>query len=255
MQILKIQSNCSNISHKSYFRTIYKPGATQIEANVIHKNNTAFFREDLNIESFLKFISKKFKDIDNVHFFDYACSIGLEAYSLLLGMETFLDKKNAQKFLPILARDYDSEVIKEAKLGKIGLSDSEITKMNFEMQKHFDDNFYPAFPNSIQNIRANEKCYKVSDKFLSYINFDVSDITKSYKNLPKENVVLLIRNCWPYFSRKDQLFLPEKLCNHFEKNAVIAIGSFDFKTQHTKDFLVNGFKKAPVKTNGVVFEK
>ena len=45
------------------------------------------------------------------------------------------------------------------------------------------------------------------------------------------------------------------LCNHFKRNAVIAIGSFDFKTQHCKDFLKNGFKKTYVKTNGAIFEK
>ena len=78
---------------------------------------------------------------------------------------------------------------------------------------------------------------------------------KDYINLPKENVILSVRNCWPYFSKEDQLYLPEKLCNHFEKNAVIMIGSFDFRTQHSKDFLKNGFKKAYVKTNGAVFVK
>lgn len=255
MQILKIQSNCSNISHKSYFKTIYKPGMAQIEANVVHKNNTSFLREDLNIESLLKFLSKKFKDIDKVHFYDYACSVGLEAYSLLLGMDTYLEKNDSQKFLPILARDYDNVVIEEAKIGKIGLSDSELRKMDYRMQEHFNNNFYPAMANFSQNIEPNENCFRVSDRYMSRIDFGVSDITKAYENLPKENVVVLIRNCWPYFSRKDQLFLPEKLCNHFEKNAVIIIGSFDFKTQHTKDFLKNGFKKANVKTNGVVFEK
>ena len=66
MRISAIQDNRTNISHKSYFKTIYKPGMTQIEANVVHKNNTSFLREDLNIESLLKFLSKKFKDIDSL---------------------------------------------------------------------------------------------------------------------------------------------------------------------------------------------
>lgn len=251
MRISNIRTNYTNISHKAFYRTVYKPSAEHIEANVLHKNNSSFLREDYNIKSVLNFLSKTFKDVDKVDFFDYASSIGLEAYSLLLGMDAFLNKADAQKFLPIIARDYDEEVIKMALSRNIDIHDVEKLRIIDGMYPYFNDNFYPVTSNNILTSTT----YRVSDRYASQVNFEVGDITKDYENLPKENVILSVRNCWPYFSREDQIHLPEKLCNHFEKNAVIMIGSFDFRTQHLKDFLKNGFKKAYVKTNGAVFVK
>lgn len=251
MRVLNIQSNYNNISYKGFSRTVYKPGATQIEANVLHRNNSSFLREDYNIKSILNFFAKTFKDVDKVSFYDYASSIGLEAYSFLLGMDLFLDAGEAKKFLPIYARDYDEEVINLALRRQLEIQDSEKYKLEDNMVENFNKNFYPINQNELLTTPT----YRVSDKYASQVNFEVGDITKDYINLPKENVILSVRNCWPYFSKEDQLYLPEKLCNHFEKNAVIMIGSFDFRTQHSKDFLKNGFKKAYVKTNGAVFVK
>lgn len=249
MRVLNIQPNYSNISYKGYYRTVYKPNAEPIEENVLHRNTSTLLREDYNPKSVFMFLSEKFKDADNVDFFDYASSIGLEGYSYLLTMDTFLEKEDVKKFLPIYCRDYDEEVIKEALTRHVDISHLEEYLLEGKMRPLFKENFYPI---KTDNISTN---YRVSDKYSSLLDFKVGDITKDYVNLPKENVILSIRNCWPYFSREDQLHLPEKLCNHFEKNAVIMIGSFDFRTQHIKDFLKNGFKKAPVKTNGAVFVK
>ena len=254
MRILNIKPNYMNISHRGYYRTVYKPNTEPVDENVLHRNTTELLRADYHLRSIITFFAKKFKDVDKVAFFDYASSIGLEAYSFLLGMDSFLTKEDANKFLPIFARDYDEEVIKEAQSRNVDISKLEESAFRIydykdDMFLHYKENFYPI---SGDDISTN---YRVSDKYSSRVQFEVGDITKDYINLPRENVILSIRNCWPYFSKEDQLLLPEKLCNHFEKNAVIMIGSFDFNTQHIKDFLKNGFKRAYVKTNGAVFYK
>ncbi len=233
-------------------RKIYKRSLPKFAFQLLQfRISSVTLQEDYNIKSILGFFTKFFKDVDKVAFFDYASSIGLEAYSYLLGMDSFMEKEVAQKFLPIHARDYDEEVIKLALMRQVDIQDSEKYKLENKMVENFNKNFYPVNPNAI----LASPTYRVSDIYASQVDFEVGDITKDYKNLPKENIILSIRNCWPYFSREDQLYLPEKLCNHFDKNAVIMIGSFDFRTQHSKDFLKNGFKKAHVKTNGAVFVK
>lgn len=199
------------------------------------------------MKSFWEFVSKKFKDVDEIHFFDYACSNGLETYSFLLGLDAYCEEKDIKKIKQIEARDYDPVAINVALLRYLNITDLEMYNMDNKILPIFNKNFNPI------NIGQNN--YRVADSYFSKVNFEIGDITQDYKNLPKENVILSIRNCWPYFTKENQLYLPEKLCNHFDKNALILIGSFDFRTQQSKDFLKNGFKKAKVKTNGAVFEK
>ena len=73
--------------------------------------------------------------------------------------------------------------------------------------------------------------------------------------MPKENVVLSVRNCWPYFSMTNQYNLPRKVCNHFDKNATILIGEFDLTTQEGADFMQNGFKPVGAVSFNTVFVK
>ena len=42
----------------------------------------------------------------------------------------------------------------------------------------------------------------------------------------------------------NQYTLPKKVCNHFEKDAMIVIGDFDLTTQESIDFMQNGFRLA-----------
>ena len=244
MRIQSIHSQNLSISNKGYFKAVYKSNTEPIEANVLHRNNTTFLREDYNLKSVITFLARKFKDTDRVAFYDYACSNGLEAYSYLLGMDTFL-KQETEKFLPILARDYDQDVIDEAQKKVVDIWWTEKCNVSKKMMPYFKENFHQV---------SYEK-YEISNKYSSSVDFKVGDITKDYTNLPKENVILSVRNCWPYFTKENQLYLPEKLCNHFERNVVIILGAFDLKTQQVKDFLKNGFKKANLKNKSPMFYK
>lgn len=242
---MRVQNiDCNNISNKGFYRTVYK---TDLSQGVIHKNNTMLFRSDIDWISLVRFLAYKYADIEKVSVYNYACSNGAEPYTLLMSMFSSLEENEYGKFLPILARDYDEFVINVAKKKIIDVNIEEKTNVNLFTRNKFEDYFH--------------KMSKIHDKYTpdniltSNIDFAVSDITKDYVNLPRENVVLLVRNFWPYLNREYQISLPRELCYHFDKNATIVIGSFDFATQEYSNFLENGFKRAHVKGFGAVFTK
>lgn len=47
-----------------------------------YQNKTSFFRNDLDWNSLVKFLNIKYKDTNNVHIINTACSDGTKAFSL-----------------------------------------------------------------------------------------------------------------------------------------------------------------------------
>ena len=127
------------------------------------------------------------------------------------------------------------------------VDDVEKSRIDFYTNQKFDEYFEP--------VSKLENRYRPTKKLTDRVVFETGDFTKEYNTLPKENCVLLVRNCWPYFSMSNQYTLPRKLCEHFEKNATIVIGNFDSESQSPRDFLINGFKPALGSPYGNVFEK
>lgn len=246
MQIQKI-NNVNHNNFKGFERTVYKAGKCATEDNVLHRNNTWFFRKDLQWIKFAEFLKEKYKNIDKINTFVYACSDGREVYSLLMALDANLDAKEVEKFCPIKARDYDIFAINKAKTEFLTIDEVEKERINFFTGNKFDEYFEPT--------SKIEGKYRPTKKLTDRVIFEVSDFTKDYDKLPQENCVLMVRNCWPYFSMTNQYNLPQKVCNHFNKNATIIIGEFDYESQERRDFLKNGFKSAFATPYGNVFEK
>lgn len=247
MQVQNVNTNLQNNNFRGFVRTVYKAGKTTTAENIQHRNNTWFFRKDLDWLRFADFLRNKYQNVEKVNTYVQACSDGREAYSLLMALDTALGEKETEKFCPILAKDYDIFVINQARTEFLELDDIEKDRINQITNGRFDEYFQPA--------SKLEKKYKPTKKLTDRIKFDVSDFTKEYNTLPKENCVLLVRNCWPYFSMTNQYNLPQKICEHFEKNSTIVIGEFDLESQERRDFLKNGFKSAFATPYGNIFEK
>ena len=245
MKINNIDNRQNNF--RGFTRTVYKAGKSACADNIQHRNNTWFFRKDLNWTNFASFLKNKYKDSSKVGTYVYACSDGREAYSLLMALDSMLDEREVQKFCPIQARDYDLFVINKAKIEFLEIDDIEKDRINYITNGRFNEYFEPT--------SKIDSRYKPTKKLTDRINFTVSDFTKDYEMLPKENTVLLVRNCWPYFSMTNQYNLPQKVCEHFDSNATIVLGEFDFETQEIKDFLKNGFIAESIGPYGNIFTK
>ena len=235
MKILSINNNYNKINFRGFERTVYKAGKSAVDENILHRNNSYILRTDLPWKEVARKIIEKFKNVDKVSTFIYACSDGREPISLLIALDSIADEKEANKFYPIVARDYDIFAINQAKANFYEITEEEKNRINSISNNKFYEYFTPV--SKIKNR------YKATKKLTDRIIYEVGDFTKEYSNLPKENVILATRNCWPYFSMTNQYTLPRKVCNHFDKNAVLLLGDFDFTTQEESDFTQNGFNK------------
>lgn len=244
MRINSIQNNYNNIAHKSFSRTVYSNVADGI---VKHKNNTMLYRNDMDWQSLIKFLAEKYKNVDKVHIFDYACSNGSEAYTILMNLFTYFDDNTLKKFTPIIARDYDEFVIHIANLKTLTIDSDEQDYINI----HTGNKFYEYFTLLSKILKK----YEPNPKLTNNVIFQVGDITQDYEKLPKENVVLFVRNMWPYLKFEEQQSLPRRLCHHFDKNTTIIIGRYDLRTQKYSDFIENGFELADVNSRGAIFAK
>ena len=246
MRILNINNNYNNKPmFKGFERTVYKAGKTAIEENILHRNNTYALRGDINWVNLAKISHEKYKDTDNVSTYFYACSDGREPQSFLIALESMFGKKAVEKFCPIFAIDYDPFVINLAKKNFYEFSEEEVRRINKISGGRFSEYYEPL-------SKLNNR-YRSTNKLTDRIFYQVGDFTKAYENLPKEKVFLSVRNCWPYFSMANQYTLPEKICNHFEKDATIVIGNFDLTTQESIDFMQNGFRLA--NESNIIFVK
>lgn len=251
MRILSVNSNYYNNhnSFKGFERTVYKAGMSATEENILHRNNSYILRKDLPWKSVAAEIIDKFKNVDKVSTIIYACSDGREPMSFLIALDSVAGEKEVEKFCPIIAKDYDLFAINTAKANFYEFSEEEKSRINLISNNRFDEYFTA--------VSKLENRYKATKKLTDRILYETGDFTKEYSTLPKENIILATRNCWPYFSMRNQYRLPKELCNHFDKNAMLLFGEFDFTSQNRSDFLENGFQQSPLTQNcsGAIYKK
>ena len=107
MRITPVNS-VSNVCHPNFQgnrRYVYNKNG-----DFLYRTTTYFFRDDLNWNAFIKFISNKYKNADRVNILNHACSNGQEPYSLAAKLMQTLGEE-AEKFFPIIAKDIDKENI------------------------------------------------------------------------------------------------------------------------------------------------
>ncbi len=253
---MKISSiiNYSNSNNKSqnfrgYSANVYKDGS------LAYKTLSCFYRADLHWVKFVNYIIDKYKGVDKVNILNHACSAGYEPYSMLMLLMKNLGK-NSKKYLPIIARDIDSDMINLAKHCNLPVDSLELSVLKNKSGNVFDDNFEVK---KIENakIRVLDNKYIVSCKtdLKDNIKFCQSDVFKDKALINKENTILLFRNVWMYLGAKNISELADFLATNMKKSSILVIGDFDI-ANHIDEILVDrGFKGNVCKGNeNYVFE-
>lgn len=227
-------------------KKIHKPGSKPK-----HMNNTAFFRLNSMWENFINFIVNKYKNVDKVHVYNYGCSDGSEPISLAMILKS-KHQDLVQKFLPVVAKDYDINAIDKALTREYIIGTYEKGVIN----KFTKNEFTRYFEKKRRLDSVNELCV-LKPELYKDVKFSVANILEDYKNINPENSFVMARNFWPYLSDEDKLSLAKSLSQQMQKNCTLMIGEFDLQNRWSKldirtILLDAGFKATK---NTMIFEK
>jgi len=211
-----------------------------------NSNFTLFFRDDLDWNKFIEHIDKKYKNIDRVNIYNYASSIGSEAYTMaMLLLENNGEK--ADKYFPVIAKDRDPYVIDIVQSGLISIHLDEEKNINNNTDKKFEK-YFTVDRNvrfSYDKDKATELNAKVNNILKNRVRFECADITRDYKSIKKDNSIVMCRNFWPYLEDNDtRRRLVKNLYNQLGNNSLLIIGKFDNKYFPINEELLDaGFKQ------------
>lgn len=189
-----------------------------------------------------KLLEKKFPN--GVKIFDYGCSAGYEPASVVLGLHNNAPDKVAL-YTPIIARDNNSQIIKNAKKYKLKFEDDELQRLNYFENINKSDFFIPGRKSS-----DGQKIYELTDKLKNEITFEEGDLFEDLDKgkLSEEPCVILFRNAWQFLTDKGATELSEKLYKNLQPHSIVIIGANDVNYANAHKHLLNaGFKNVKEK--------
>lgn len=204
---------------------------------IIYENITRFFKRDLDWNKAVDNLIQKYKNVDKVNMYCYGCSDGSEPYSWAMLLTEKLGKKEAQKFLPIIAKDIDDTVIKNAKSGIVKATSRDVGFIkrflgeNYRKYITFDDKVH-----RIDGVKVRDGI--INPSFKNAVIFEKADIMQDIKNIEPNNSVVVARNFWVYLSEQDQFNLGRKLSNRLRDNSMSIIGVYDVSNAYAKASLL-----------------
>ena len=204
----------SNISFKLYRHNIYDQAG-----NVINRADTCILRNDLDFDALIYYFDDKYVRCNKVNIIDHACSVGQETISLLLMILNY--SKNPKKYLPINAYDKELNYLEFAKNGIFKLESFEKAAIEFYLKENFEK-YVTKIDSKIFNVY-----YKLKDNLMKNIIFNQSDIIKDVDKFDYKNTALFLRNCWPYFSENDAIYVAKTLSEKMDKTSTLIIGDYD----------------------------
>jgi len=204
-------------------------------SQLIYSNYTNFFRPDLNSGHISKYktdgtwggfcqtIGEHFKNASRVNVYDFACSDGSEAYSLVLSL---LDKfpQDAEKYFPIFAYDIDDEMIKVATSGEIPIYDDDIRRFHYNVKNLKESDFYRI---SFQENSPQPKSFIAKDELKKKVVFEQADIKNALDSIESSNSLVLCRNFFPYLTKAEVWEIIGKLRFKLDDSSLVVIGHFD----------------------------
>ena len=199
---------------------------------------TEFFRDDFDIDGLLNYANNFYKNTPKVNIISYACSTGKETYSIALKLKINL-KDKANKFLPLISKDIDTNCILKAKRGRYKISDKEAEKLDYAGSinlNRYIDTFDDGF----------EKYANIKDSLKKDVEFKHADICKDIDTVPRQNTILICRNFWAYLQPKKQIELANTISNKLDKTSLIVIGSFEKAYGIDKLLETRGFKETEI---------
>ena len=233
MRISQINNTGYNPSYKGITRAVYNPPVTlengiRLTGILKHRNNSFMLRPkgDLCINQY-NYLARVFPGKEKVNFYNYACSIGYESYGwivwLLSGHE-----KHPERFFPVIAKDYDTDIINAAKNYILPLADEEIFAVKAIIKKGTFKDFFDVNYNVRDGILIDTQYHgylaRPTKKLTDNVQFSVADIREDYKNIEPERSIVLAANFWPYMEREDRYQLAENLYRQLAKGSLVKIG-------------------------------
>jgi chemotaxis methyl-accepting protein methylase len=138
------------------------------------------------------------------------------------------NKEFAQKFTPIIAKDYDPEAIKMAKSGKLPIQSYEVERIQTSTNGKFRE-FFDA-PQKLQFIGKENIEVSLNREYSNLIDYSVANIIEDYKTIQPEDSCVFVRNFLPYLKDRTTVQrLIKDLGNHLAEGSYLAVGDFDHK--------------------------
>lgn len=225
----------------------FKAYSTEVllkDGKIAYKTLSNFYRADIHWVNFVNYIIHKYRNVDKVNIVNHACSAGYEPYSLLMLLIKTLGEES-KKFLPIIARDIDEDIINFAKNCKLPVANLELSMTKYHGGDIFNKNFEVSriqdAGGGVWNDRYIVSC---NTNLRQNIDFCKSDIFNDKDFINKENTVLLFRNVWKYLGVEKIAKLADFLGENMKQSSVLVIGEFDI-ANHVDEILVNrGFRSS-----------
>ncbi len=214
---------------------------------VFTRSDTSMFRWDINWNEFGKYLEDRFSSDKKVNTYIYACSKGLEAYSLSILLQNKFEK-DASKFFPVIAKDIDKNIIenniKAQKNGEIEV-DPDACEVIFtfkdgcteEENYRRADKYIAVYLDKYAVEHANLREAAISD-----IEFSCANILEDLDNIDNKNPsIVMCRNMWPYVDNKEYEDFANKLYKRLAPGSIVVIGSFfdymgDYKVENSGEF-------------------
>lgn len=197
---------------------------------IIYKNTSCFFRDDLIWHNLADLIETKYKNTPKVNVYNFACSEGAEPFSLAMMLLEKFGKEKAGKFFPIIASDIDANILENPQKGIIRLSRTDLFNLEDNLGKNVS-NYIQHDNNFIFSDFLEERLCTghVKPVIKDAIIFKKADIKQEIKNIQKNNSIILCRNFWPYIKDSERCKLVSDLYNAMGENTICIIGEFDKK--------------------------
>lgn len=211
----------------------------------LYSNYTTFFRNDIfknsafkNSEQdwfeFAKIVSNEFKNAPKVNVYDIGCSDGSEPYSLILAFQKVLGRES-EKFFPIKAYDFDSEMIKIAQSGKIpcDILDKTILEKvggDFIIQKNTDDEYYTQL-------------FSPADSLKKKVVFECGELSKVIPTIESENSLVITRNIWIHLDRFSIPDVLQKMANQLKPSSLMVVSPADDNVLYARGVLFSNFER------------
>lgn len=237
------KNECSFRANYDY-GNIMKKGDGIIYKRGTIKNYTNMFRGIRMFKELPQFLQKKYPY--GAPIYDYACSTGHEASSLVISLFDALPDAQAKKFLPIKALDNNPKILKKTKNHTLVIGAEEESVFRFFESTKKDEYLKPI------GTSYGERLYKMQEKLTENIHFGYGDIFEDLKDdkLPKEPIILCLRNMWQFLTKDGAKDLAAKLFEKLPPKSTLIIGEMDVMENSAHELLKRaGFK--PVKENVV----
>lgn len=222
MRIQNIQNKNYSPNFGNWNREVFKTSTDSLVQELKHRNDTQFYRDGGLWYNIVKMLTEKYKNVSKVNTYCYGCSNGSEPYTFLMELMSICKKDVVQKFLPIIAKDYDEIAIEVAKKNVYAIGTREADSILTYTGRSLD-----YFLNNTQKYNQFDHHYSAKPILTDNVQFSVADVLEDYKNIKPDNTVVFARNFWPYLSDNNQKELANNLYQQLGKNSTLIIGNFD----------------------------